>query len=91
MLQLRFGVGLDAGYAAIGRGTMAQIRRGPWWTIPFLRIGKIRNILIPISARTCRSRSRTIPTSTHSVVRPSRSCVNTGFATDRAGSTQPWS
>lgn len=47
MLQRRFGVGLDAGYACIGRGTMLQIRRGPWWTIPFLRLGKIRNILIP--------------------------------------------
>ena len=47
MLQRRFGVGLDAGYACIGHGTMLQIRRGPWWTIPFLYIGKIRNILIP--------------------------------------------
>lgn len=47
MLQRRFGVGLDAGYGCVGRGTMAQIRRGPWWTVPFLRIGKIRNILIP--------------------------------------------
>jgi len=46
MLQRRFGVGLDAGYACIGRGTMLRIRRGPWWTIPFLRIGRIRNILI---------------------------------------------
>ena len=47
MLHRRFEVGLDAGYACIGRGTMLHIRRGPWWTIPFLRIGKIRNILIP--------------------------------------------
>ena len=47
MLQRRFGVGLDAGYGCVGRGTMAQIRRGPWWKIPFLRLGKIRNILIP--------------------------------------------
>lgn len=47
MLQRRFGVGLDAGYACIGRGTMLRIRRGPWWTIPFLRLGKIRNILVP--------------------------------------------
>ena len=47
MLQRRFGVGLDAGYACIGQGTMLQIKRGPWWTIPFLWIGKIRNILIP--------------------------------------------
>lgn len=45
-LQERFGVGLDAGYACIGRGTMTQIRRGPWWTIPFLAIGRIRNILV---------------------------------------------
>jgi hypothetical protein len=45
-LQRRFGVGLQSGYACVGRGTL-QIRRGPWWTIPFLRIGMIRNILIP--------------------------------------------
>lgn len=46
MLQQRFGVGLDAGYACIGRGTMTEIRRGPWWTVPFLAIGRIRNILV---------------------------------------------
>lgn len=47
MLQKRFGVGLDAGYACVGRGTMTSIRRGPWWTLPFLYLGKVRNILIP--------------------------------------------
>lgn len=47
MLQRRFGVGLDAGYASVGRGTMTRIRRGPWWTVPFLQIGRIRNILVP--------------------------------------------
>ena len=47
MLQRRFGVGLDAGYACVGRGVMTRIRRGPWWTLPFLHIGKLRNILIP--------------------------------------------
>lgn len=47
MLQRRFGVGLDAGYACVGRGVMTRIRRGPWWTLPFLYIGKLRNILIP--------------------------------------------
>ena len=47
MLQKRFGVGLDAGYACIGRGVMTRVRRGPWWTVPFLLLGKIRNILIP--------------------------------------------
>ena len=46
MLRKRFGVGLDSGYACIGRGVMTRVRRGPWWTVPFLQIGKIRNILI---------------------------------------------
>lgn len=47
MLQKRFGVGLDAGYGCIGRGVMSEVRRGPWWTVPFLHIGRLRNILIP--------------------------------------------
>ncbi len=47
MLQRRFRVGLDRGEACTGRGVMAEIRRGPWWTIPFLQIGRLRNILIP--------------------------------------------
>lgn len=47
MLQRRFGVGLDAGYACVGRGTMSRIRRGPWWTVPFLQFGRLRNILVP--------------------------------------------
>lgn len=47
MLQRRFGVGLGSGYACIGTGVMTSIRRGPWWTLPFLYLGKVRNILIP--------------------------------------------
>lgn len=47
MLQRRFGVSLAAGYACVGRGVMLRIRRGPWWTVPFLHIGRIRNILAP--------------------------------------------
>jgi len=47
MLQRRFGVGLQAGYACVGRGTMTRISRGPWWTVPFLQIGRLRNILVP--------------------------------------------
>lgn len=47
MLQRRFGVGLHSGEACIGRGVMTEIRRGPWWTVPFLQIGRLRNILIP--------------------------------------------
>lgn len=47
MLQRRFGMGLHAGYACVGTGVMTSIRRGPWWTLPFLYIGKTRNILVP--------------------------------------------
>jgi len=47
MMQKRFGVGLDAGYACVGTGVMSRIWRGPWWVVPFLHIGKLRNILIP--------------------------------------------
>lgn len=47
MLQRRFGVGLDTAEACVGRGVMSRIRRGPWWTVPFLQIGRLRNILIP--------------------------------------------
>lgn len=47
MLRKRFGVGLDSGYACVGTGVMSSIRRGPWWTVPFLRFGALRNILVP--------------------------------------------
>lgn len=47
MMQKRFGVGLDSGYACVGTGVMSRIRRGPWWVVPFLCVGKMRNILIP--------------------------------------------
>ena len=51
MLRRRFGVSLAGGYACEGRGVMTRIRRGPWWTIPFLHIGRIRNILAPFPGR----------------------------------------
>jgi hypothetical protein len=47
MLQKRFGVGTDPGYACVGRGIFTEVRRGPWWTVPFLRLGAFRNILFP--------------------------------------------
>lgn len=47
MMQRRLRVGLDTGEACIGRGVMTSIRRGPWWTVPFLQVGRVRNILIP--------------------------------------------
>lgn len=46
-LQRRFRVGVDAGYGCIGRGVMTEVRRGPWWTLPFLLVGTFRNILFP--------------------------------------------
>lgn len=48
-LQRRFGVGTAAGYACIGRGVMHEVRRGPWWTVPFLTLGTFRNIMFPES------------------------------------------
>ena len=45
-LQRRFDVGLETGYACVGTGVMRSIRRGPWWTVPFLQLGKVRNILV---------------------------------------------
>ncbi|MBO3084495.1 DUF4166 domain-containing protein [Cellulomonas fengjieae] len=47
MMQRRFGVGLDSGEACVGTGVMSQIRLGPWWTRPFLQLGRVRNVLIP--------------------------------------------
>jgi hypothetical protein len=47
MMRRRFGIGLDAAEACVGRGVMTSIRRGPWWTVPFLQIGRLRNILVP--------------------------------------------
>jgi hypothetical protein len=48
MMQKRFGVGLSSGYACVGRGTLT-ITRGPWWTVPFLQFGRLRNILTPVT------------------------------------------
>ncbi len=50
MMQKRFGVGLDAGYACTGRGRLT-ITRGRWWTIPFLEFGRLRNILTPVTGQ----------------------------------------
>jgi hypothetical protein len=47
MLQKRFGVDAAAGYACVGRGVFSEVRRGAWWTVPFLRLGAYRNILFP--------------------------------------------
>ncbi|KDA06035.1 hypothetical protein DC31_12405 [Microbacterium sp. CH12i] len=50
-LQRRFGVGVDAGYGCVGTGVMLELRRGPWWTLPFLAFGTMRNIMFPEKGR----------------------------------------
>ncbi|MBK0418519.1 DUF4166 domain-containing protein [Leucobacter sp. CSA1] len=50
-MQRRFGVGVGAGYGCIGHGVMTEMRRGPWWTVPFLRLGSLRNIMFPEQGR----------------------------------------
>lgn len=47
MLQKRFGVDKEAGYACVGHGVFSEVRRGALWTVPFLRLGAFRNILFP--------------------------------------------
>lgn len=47
MMQKRFGVDVAAGYACVGTGVFTEVRRGAWWTVPFLRLGAFRNILFP--------------------------------------------
>ncbi|WNB84585.1 DUF4166 domain-containing protein [Cellulomonas sp. ATA003] len=51
MLRRRFGVGITTGYACVGTGVMSSVRRGPWWTLPFLHLGAARNILFPDQGR----------------------------------------
>lgn len=46
-IQRRFGFSSLDGVAAIGRGTMERIWRGPYYTLPFLYIGAWRNIMFP--------------------------------------------
>lgn len=50
-MRRRFGVSIDAGYGCVGRGVMTEVRRGPWWTLPFLAIGTMRNIMFPEKGR----------------------------------------
>lgn len=47
IMRRRFSIGLESGQACIGQGVMTVIRHAPWWTVPFLHLGGLRNILIP--------------------------------------------
>ncbi|PRI10691.1 DUF4166 domain-containing protein [Leucobacter massiliensis] len=50
-MQRRFGVGIAAGYACVGRGVMEEIRSGPRWVSLFLAFGALRNIMFPERGR----------------------------------------
>lgn len=50
-IQRRFSVGLASGEGCIGRGTMERIWHGPAFVKPFLRLGGVRNILVPHEGR----------------------------------------
>ncbi len=46
-IQKRFGFSSSDGIASIGRGTMSEVWRGPFYTLPFLYIGTWRRIMFP--------------------------------------------
>lgn len=46
-IQERFGFNSESGKRAVGRGTMATVWHGPFYTLPFLMIGTWRNIMFP--------------------------------------------
>jgi hypothetical protein len=51
-IQRRFGFSSADGLAAIGRGVMDEIWKGPWYTEPFLRLGSRRHVMFPETGRT---------------------------------------
>ena len=50
-IQRRFGFSSKDGIAAIGKGVMAQVWRGRFYTVPFLYVGAWRNIMFPASGQ----------------------------------------
>jgi Domain of unknown function (DUF4166) len=46
-LQHRFGFSSADNTCQIGTGTMDQVWRGPFWTLPFLFLGSTRRVLFP--------------------------------------------
>jgi len=50
-IQRRFGLSSADGIAAIGRGVMDEIWKGPFYTIPFLYVGTWRRIMFPETGR----------------------------------------
>jgi hypothetical protein len=50
-IQRRFSVGLDSGEACVGTGVMEEIWHGRPLFRPFLKLGGVRNILVPEAGR----------------------------------------
>jgi hypothetical protein len=50
-LQRRFGISSLGATCQIGRGMMDEVWRGPWWTVPILRLGMTQRILFPEHGR----------------------------------------
>jgi len=46
-MQWRFGFSSSDGTCQIGHGTMDEVWRGGWWTLPFLLLGSTRRVLFP--------------------------------------------
>jgi hypothetical protein len=46
-IQRRFDLSSHGGLASIGRGTMDEVWRGGFWTVPFLCLGTWRRIMFP--------------------------------------------
>lgn len=46
-MQWRFGFSSADRTCQIGTGTMDEVWRGPWWTVPFLLLGSTRRVLFP--------------------------------------------
>lgn len=46
-VQWRFGFSSIDETCQIGTGVMAEVWRGPWWTLPFLLLGSTRRVLLP--------------------------------------------
>lgn len=50
-IQERFALESSGGRAAVGRGKMAEVWRGRFYTLPFLYVGTWRNIMFPERGR----------------------------------------
>lgn len=50
-VQERFGFDSSTGKVAIGRGVMERVWHGPFYTLPFLKVGTWRHIMFPEQGR----------------------------------------